>query len=719
MTRRASRETEASMYPRKGRRTPGAAKPPARASTMSKFVATHSAKRLSTVSALKPPSKKGMSAGAFVPDYRGLRILGGIVVAVLLVVYGIILLRSNSLGYGAGAIIAGLALFLFAARYLNTLTWSGAEVAGLSRSGFPASLVVLGVFFSALAANEVTGERTPIALTLSTSYWLVSVVCFAAGILWLQRWRPSPAAYATWIRANYRELLIVVVVVAAGLAARLYALDFHPYPWSGDEGTVAGEAGLLLKSPNPDLFDAGWSGNPFPAFFPPAAVVSLLGSSILAVRVASAITGALTVLFLYLLARELFDRTTALIAAVFLSTFPFHLQFSRVGVLTIQDGLVVTLVLWLVVRAVHKDKLSDYLWAGIASGLTLYTYVGGRLVLALAFAALAFVSVRQKGFFLSHRRHLAVYVGATLVTLAPMAAFFAQHMQDFNSRFGQVSIIQSGWLTHELTIPGTSLGSILWDQFTRSVLVYVSEPAYGNFFNSPQPYLSIVGSLFFLIGMGVAFQQLLRPPFMIVLTWFWSVVIIGGVLTISPPASTRMIMTAPAVALLIAIGLGKVLEILSYVRVPRAWRAVTTALVVAFLVVQNGVFYFGPYRAGNYFDDANAEVAMQAGLELRDLGPRYAFAMLGAPRMFSDFPTIVFLNPTSPRIDIDPVKASSADLSGQLPAFIVATPDNLGPLMEIAQHYPGGKWEAVPSKSRNEMLYYAYTIDATSAQTTP
>ena len=158
------------------------------------------------------------------------------------------------------------------------------------------------------------------------------------------------------------------------------------------------------------------------------------------------------------------------------------------------------------------------------------------------------------------------------------------------------------------------------------------------------------------------------------------------------------------------MGLTRIIEILSRVRVPLMWQKSLTAIVVLFLVIQNAVFYFGPYRAGYYLDNANAEVAMQAGMQLASLGPNCTLCMMAQPRMYSDFPTIPFLAPRNPRMDLDPQQISNVDLSVHLPAFVVATPDNLTALQSLTQRYPGGKFETVPSTSRQETLYYAYTV---------
>jgi hypothetical protein len=292
-------------------------------------------------------------------------------------------------------------------------------------------------------------------------------------------------------------------------------------------------------------------------------------------------------------------------------------------------------------------------------------------------------------------------------------------MQDFFSRFNQVSIIPSGWLAAELAQPGKTLGGVLLDQFARTTLAYIGWSAGGNFFNSPQPYLTILGSLFFILGMGLVIQRWRDTTSLILLTWFWAVVLIGGVFTITPPASTRLVMTIPAVAIFVAIGVNKVLDVLAHFRISTPLRRVLGALAVIILVAQNAYFYFGPYRAGSYFDDANGEVAMQAGIRLKELGSDYTLVMLGAPRMYSDFPTIPFLAPGNRRTDIDPAGVASADLSEHLPVFVVATPHNLSALQVVAHRFPGGTWETVPSETRDETLYFGYILPAAAHQAKP
>ncbi len=655
----------------------------------------------------------------FAAGHRALVSLTGMLGAILLIVYGLLTLRGASVTSGAVEMIAGLALFLLASKTLGATELSKKDLADVIGIGLPVSSVLVGVFLVADAAHQVTLPQTASVGRSAAILWLLGLVAYAAGILWLHRWIPRPAGLIDWARLHGREALLVSIVLILGLVARLYLLSELPYPWSYDETTIGLEGQRILSPSTTNLFDAGWSGNPNLSFSPTALGIVIMGNSIDALRGTSAVLGTLTILFLYLLAREFFDRRTALISAAFMISFPYHLQFSRLGVLTIQDGFMVTLTLWLVARAIRTDRASSYLLAGFASGLNLYAYVGSRLVLALALVVLAATAVRRRDYLRAHVRHLLVYLGATILTLAPMGVFFVEHPQIFNSRLGQVGIIQSGWLAGELHAPGKTIATILLDQVTRSTLVYIATGAYGSFFNSPQPYLSLGAALLFVIGMAVAFQRASRIPSLVLLLWFWSVVVLGGVLTISPPANTRLVMTSPAVAIFVAIGLTTLLDLWGSIGVAKVWLTTSAAVAMSILVIQNTWYYFGPYRAGNYLDDANAEVSMRAGTELQRLGPNFSMYMVGLPRMSAKFPTVPFLMPRASLYDLDAQQAAALDLNGKGPVFVVATPDNEAALADLAQRYPGGTWETTSSQSRNEPLYYGYIFGAPSAEKAP
>jgi 4-amino-4-deoxy-L-arabinose transferase-like glycosyltransferase len=545
-----------------------------------------------------------------------------------------------------------------------------------------------------------------------TAGWLISLLFLVIGMLWITHWEPPKwGQIKDWFSRNKKELLIVAGLLLAGAFFRSYILTHHPYPWSGDEASIGIEGRRILNGEVTDFFAGGWSGQPNWSFIPTALSEIIFGKTILAIRVVSMLEGTLAILFLYLLSRELFNKTIAFLSAGFLVAFPIHLQFSRIGVNNIIDSLNVCLVLWLVIRAIRNSRPSDYLWAGIAGGLTFYTYVGSRLVLALALFVLAYTVLHQRGYIRTHISLLGIFLVGLIVAIAPQGYFFIRHPEIFMTRLSQASILSNNWVINAAHNSGKSIYAFLWKHFTDTILVYVSQPAVGNFFNSYMPYLTVLGAIFFLFGMGYTFTKLFEPRMMTLLVWFWSVVFIGGFMTQDAPANTRLVMTLPAVALFIALGIERFTDFFRRLKlINLRWQIIVCALLVLILVGQNIGFYFGKYYSLNYNEDSNAELGQQTGLELQRLGPNYDIYLFGTPRVFAAFPTTVFLAPENGLFDLRTDTLDSLALRPGKRNIFVAIPENRKDLETIAQKYPGGTWETKQKLYKQEILYYTYIL---------
>jgi hypothetical protein len=636
----------------------------------------------------------------------------GSTASVLLLLSGILLLRKNVFGWGLGCIVLAVAAFLVVLYMSEKHPLTEKDGLELRPFFIPASLFISALVILAFVINSMSGwPRTGAQNRWIMVGWLASMLCLVAGMLWSIRGRLKWQWGRDWFRSHRLKIWILTFILFMSLFFRMYLLTDHPFPWSGDEASVGVEGRRILAGEVTDFFDAGWSGQPNWSFVPTMFSEIIFGQSILAVRLVSAMEGFLAVLALFLLARELFGFRIAALAAGFLAVFPFHLQFSRIGVNNIIDSLTVCVVLWLVFRAIRTGYASSYLWAGLATGLAFYTYVGSRLVMALALLVLLYTSVRQRGYLRTHLAQLGIFLFGLVVAIAPITFYFIQHPDIFMTRIGQESIFLNRWIFHQAENTGQSIAEIILKQFADTTLVYIAKPAIGNFFNYTGPYLSILGSLFFLLGMGYTFTRFFQPRMFILQAWFWSVVILGGVLTLSPPANTRLIMTAPAVALFLALGVNLVAILLDRLKIfaPRT-SILVCACLVAILGMQNVATYFGPYRYQDYFEDATGELTQKIGLELQQLGPNYDYYLFGMPRIFAFFPTIDFLAPDNKTYDLTGEDIDSLVLNRGRSNIFVAIPENQAYLERIANKFPGGTMELVNRRYKTEVLYYAYIL---------
>jgi 4-amino-4-deoxy-L-arabinose transferase-like glycosyltransferase len=636
----------------------------------------------------------------------------GFIISVLLTVGGLLLMRREELLAGIIILALALALLLISVRSIEKNPLTEEEVNILKPYLFPVLFFITALVLAGLASFNVTEYPRTLGLNqLAAVEWLMSLLSLTMGVLWAAQWKPvRPRVIMSWIKANPVEFGLIAVIVVAGAIIRLAALTEHPYPWSGDEASIGMEARRLLNGDNSNLFNTGWSGQPNVSFVPTAIMMLLFGESFFAIKMVSVITGILGIVALYLLAREWFGREVALIASGYLVAYPVHLHFSRMGVHNIIDSLMVSLVLWLIYRAVRTKSMPTYLMAGIASGLTIYTYVGTRLVLAIGIGAIVYISLRRKGYLKSSLYHLAAYLSGLVVTVAPMATFFIKNPTLFMTRIGQEGILLSGWLARQVELTGQSTWQILLQQLSRTVLVFFAQDANGNFLNFNRPYLTILGAIFFMIGMAVSFRHVLDERHFVLQAWFWSVLALGGFLTVNPPANTRLVMTIPAVCLLIGLGAWQVSKVLLQLKfTPQLVYGLNAALVLI-LAFQDLSFYFGSYWKENRFQDANGEIGMEAGLRLQQLGSDYDLYLFGAPRVFAGFPTTDFLIPANLKVDLQADSIPGLSFTSGQGAYIAAIPENREMLQQVEQRYPGGTWETMERKVKDEVLYYAYIL---------
>ncbi|MEX1248332.1 MAG: glycosyltransferase family 39 protein [Anaerolineales bacterium] len=646
---------------------------------------------------------------SYAPQLR----VAALIVGFLLTLAGILLLRQGSIAVGFIVIAIGIAGYLWSSFQLQKQSSEPDDFRGIRKYTTPAVFAFLGLASTFAVFYLMTDPRqNSVKEYAADILWIFSVLFLLVTVFWLEgvRWI-SRQRIRSWWAEHLGELLILGGIVLVAVLARTIDLADHPYPWSGDEASVRLEARRILDGEVTNFFDTGWSGQPNWSFVPTALSLRVFGDNIIGVRMVSALGGILAVVFVYLLGKEMFNKQVGWLAAGFLALYPIHVHFSRIGVNNINDSFVVVLVLWLAFRALRTGRFSDYALAGVASGLTIYTYVGTRLVLIIALGTLAYMAIFRRGFVRANIKALAWFLVAAVITALPMAYYFARHPDIFINRIGQEGILFNGWLVSHAQETGQSVFSVLMNQISRSTLVFIAHGAPGNFYNSPHPYLTVLGAVLLLLGMVYAFSKLRHSPNVILLGWFWSVVLLGGVLTLNPPSNTRMVMTAPAVALFVAIGLWQLGQVLERINISSARRTMVMFAIVLFLIIENGIFYFGEYRTNYYFQDPSGELAMEAGQHLRELGPDYSLLLLGYPRVFAGFPTLTFMAPENDKGDLSAEELENIVLPSNQGVLFVAIPENIDALELIEERFPGGMRQSILRKAKtSEILYYAYII---------
>jgi 4-amino-4-deoxy-L-arabinose transferase-like glycosyltransferase len=509
-------------------------------------------------------------------------------------------------------------------------------------------------------------------------------------------------------RSMRREIWLEVATVAAltflAFVLRVAALDSVPYTLGGDEAWHGLLARQVLSGEIRNPFSMGYMSMPTLFYWPLSWSLWLVGNSVTGLRLPAVLVGTFTVPVLYLFARDLWGRRTALLSAVFLASYDFHIHYSRLGANNVWDTLLVVLTLWALDRGLTAEQGSggaspawgayrSFLGAGLAMGLGVYFYTGARLLPALVAAYVAFVWFQRRGQLKGLGLHLGLLVLAFLVVAGPMLSYAQANPDEWNARVNQVGILQSGWLAREPGLTGKSTVHLLAEQFLRAAGAFHAFPDRTMWYGAERPLLGFLAGAFAVWGMAWALAHWRDRRYFLVLLWFWAVIISGGMLTESPPSSQRLVIAIPAVALLVVFGVEQSVWLAGrLLQLDRSRENLTLGLLVAILALSSIGYYFVEFTPKRRYGTYNGETATMIGHYLRDLEGDYRAYLLGAPRLYWSFGSMAFLAPEVPGQDVvKPLNAPPDFLDEGQGAVFIFLPERGEELNWVRQAYPDGR----------------------------
>jgi hypothetical protein len=378
----------------------------------------------------------------------------------------------------------------------------------------------------------------------------------------------------------------------------------------------------------PVYFDASFGG-----MHPAIVYLTVLarwfsGGHPLAIRYGVAITGLLGLLLAFWSFREIgrlqpaagFSAARYALLSTFILaiTFPFVI-FNRIGFESMLPALPAALAFGGLARGLRTGLYRWYGLAGVALGLSLYTFDSARfLPVAFTVAVLGLLWSGQP------RRSLLVGWGITAVTalilFAPLGVYFWQNWDQFMLRAGVASYNTLGPGADSVPLAllrnlGLTLGGLslpgLGDQLPRH--------------NIPgRPVFDLFLSLFFWLGLVALLRRPRRPATILLLSW-GGIMLLPTILTDGAPTFTRMLTAVPALAGIAGWGGAWLLA-----RWPAGWGravparvAVAAMLFLSLLTTSVATYHFWPqYHTVETFamDDWQAAQAARSALAA---GPVY------------------------------------------------------------------------------------------------
>ena len=572
-------------------------------------------------------------------------------------------------------------------------------------------LSLLAVFATQLFSKANLSNYIPVV-----TLWLCAGIVYVAG---LSPALPSFTHCREWLKAHWRELLAIGLITLLALVLRFYRLGEVPKVVNGDEGRI-GLAALSTVT--------GMYANPFSLWENFGALYlqginfffNILCTSTFALRLLPAIGGILAIPAVYLLARQVTgQKRIALIAAALLAYSHTHMHFSRtVAVAYIQGTWLIPLELYLLLSGLEKRSSWRTALAGILLAIHYSIYLDAQIVtgLVLVYMLIAFLFLRS-WFRPAVRQALAFWGGFGLMIL-PELFYILQNQNTFFDRMGNNGLIQSGWLAREVArvAPGAdalqgalaTAGILAW-RVGHAFLSLIYYPSF-DFYGSPQPILSVLAAVLFLVGLGIALRMMRYPGYLLLNGYFWAGTLSVGLFAIPVSADTyRMLIVLPAALLLAAIGLDRILNGLGadFAHYPLKYAAAVSLILGSLLIYNLWAYYFdfaGRCLYGN--DDAPTRYASYLGNYTGTL-PRdtEVYLLSDSVYFYGSHGSVDFLSHNHPITNVnDPAET----LQIRPDEVIISTPDREEELRAWADTHPGGKLESHFDCTNNIMLTYQF-----------
>ena len=537
---------------------------------------------------------------------------------------------------------------------------------------------------------------------LAISAWFIAIGLVLAGT-WLQ---PSPLRWPSW-----RLIAIFVGITAVAFLLRVILADRIPIYLTGDEAAAGVAAEDFTHGAWNNIFITGWYAFPSFWFTIPSFFIGLLGHTTLALRIPSALAGALTVTTSFFVARAMFGKRAAWYTAVFLAALHYHIHFSRIGLNNIWDGLwyIVTIgALW---YGWEKGRRNAYLLTGLALGISQYFYSSSRTILVLILGwillALVFDRPRLKQAWLNL---VFMFIVGGIVAL-PLAWHYIQFPNTFMEPMNRVALT-SQWLQQEVINTGVPAWRIVLNQVGLALGSFTYEPLRA-WYTPDVPILRPLAAGLFLIGIVLLFFRRQKWQIIPILLWLGAFMAIGG-LSESTPAAQRYVAAAPVCALLVGFGLS---ESTRYLQATfenrRRLIAILSAILLVVLAADELNFYFRVFTPHSTISEArsNGVIAQTFADYLKTKPKDLQVVFFGYPNMgFYSVPSIQYLAPEISGIDInDPWIPADRSMITSSHILFIFLPNNFTQIPPVQANYPSGKITSIPAAD-GELLYKLYEV---------
>jgi len=393
------------------------------------------------------------------------------------------------------------------------------------------------------------------------------------------------------------EWFILAAILLLAAFFRLYRLEAIPPGFTHDEAAHGHDSIAILNGARPLYETVGYGREPLYDYAVALTMGVLNRTDYLAVRLASALFGLLTVVATYLFVRRMFDVPTALLTAAMLSVSFWAVSTSREALRSVMLPALLAFAVyfwWLGYTSLHAPygravaSPLHFCLAGLFLAATLWAYMAARAtwILFVAGPVLCAAFDRERFRRLWPGMLLTLAIGAALA--APMFLWLQAH-PGAEQRLGQLGeplrLLAGGNPSEVLNNTVAALGMFT---FRADTLWLYNIPG--------KPWLDPVTGMLFYAGILLAVWNWRKPAYLFALAWL-AAGTFPSMMTGIIASGTRAVAVQPVLYVFPALALVKLGRVINHkdAKTPGSLKSTLCLGVLVVLIAVTGGLAFRDY----------------------------------------------------------------------------------------------------------------------------
>lgn len=349
---------------------------------------------------------------------------------------------------------------------------------------------------------------------LNTSLWILSLVFI------FMAFRPKNAETSFSLKSLWGQLkdggwkiritrwmLIVLAVLAVILFFNFHRLDSVPPEMVSDQAEKLLDINDILNGSRAVYFPRN-TGREVIHFYLTAAYMAIfnLEVSFLNLKTVAVFANLVTLLFIYLLGKEVGDKWVGLAAALFAGIAYWPLLFTRLALRIPYYPLFVAPVMYFMIRGLRRQNINDILLTGLFLGLGLHGYTPFRIVPIFVVIGILIYALHRPG----RNKKLQTLFALLLITFMavvvfiPLLRYWLGNPQLFTYRaFSRLTGMETGFQESPIVI-------FLKNFWKASIMFFWDNGTIWAHSVPSRPALEVVSGALYFLGIAMLLIRYIR-----------------------------------------------------------------------------------------------------------------------------------------------------------------------------------------------------------------